>query len=95
MTRNQFHKILFLVIYWLAVVIFYVFLEMAIEGYVVSFNKIDNYNYNLARVLIIAISVTIVGASALASFEVLFFNKVLRKRKGYQKQIQEYNWRNC
>jgi len=80
LTRNQFHKILFLVIYWLAVVIFYVFLEMAIEGYVVSFNKIDNYNYNLARVLIIAISVTIVGASALASFEVLFFNKVLRKR---------------
>jgi len=80
MTRNQFYKILFLLTYWLAAVIFYIFLEMAIEGYTASFYNFDYYNYNFARVLVIAISVTIVGASALAGFEVLFFNKVLRRK---------------
>ena len=80
MNKVKFNKILFLVTYWIASVIFYLFLEMAIEKYVTSFYNIDNYNYNFVRVLIIGLSVTIVGASALACFEVLYFSKVLRKR---------------
>jgi len=82
LTRNQFHKIVFLITYWLAAVIFYVFLEMAIEGYTISTYGIDklNYKYNLVRILIIAISVAVLGGIILASFEVLFFSKLFRKK---------------
>ena len=81
-TKNQFYKILFLLTYWLAAVVFYVFLEMAIEDYTASVygNHKLNYNYSLARVLIIAISAVVIGGSFLASFEVLFLNKLFRKK---------------
>ena len=81
-SRNQFYKILFLLTYWLAAVVFYVFLEMAIEDYTASVygNYKVNYNYNLARILIIAISAVVMGGSFLASFEVLFLNKLFRKK---------------
>ncbi len=81
-TKNQFYKILFLLTYWLAAVVFYVFLEMAIEDYTASVygNYKVNYNYNLARILIIAISAVVMGGSFLASFEVLFLNKLFRKK---------------
>jgi adenylate cyclase len=80
MKKTQLYKILFLISYWLIAVLLYVFFEKAIEGYVVSFYRIDDYVQSLTRVLIIAVSVTIVGASVLAFFEVLYFNKILRKR---------------
>ncbi len=82
MTRNQFYKILFLITYWIVAVIFYVFLEMAIESYTASVygNYKLNYNYNFTRVLIIAILAVVVGGTALACFEVLFFSKLFRKK---------------
>ncbi|MCP5061399.1 MAG: adenylate/guanylate cyclase domain-containing protein [Ignavibacteriae bacterium] len=82
MSKNQFHKIIFLICYWLAAVIFYVFLEMAIENYTATVygNYKLNYNYNFTRVLIIAILAVVVGGTALASFEVLFFSKLFRKK---------------
>lgn len=80
MTRYQLNKIQFLFTYWLAAVIFYVLLEKSVEGYTVSFYNIPNYDSSLVRVFIIAVLVTVIGASILASFEVLYFNKILRKK---------------
>ncbi len=82
MTKNQFYKIIFLIGYWLIAAVFYVFFEMAIEGYVASVYNIYkwNYTYNFARVLVIAISVVLIGGSVLAAFEVLYFNKLFRRK---------------
>lgn len=80
MTGYQLNKILFLIIYWITAVVFYVFMEMAIEIYIVSFYNIENYEYNLDRVLIIGVLVTFVASVLISSFEVLFFNKILRKK---------------
>lgn len=61
---------------------FYVFLEMAIEGYTASIYGTYklNYEYNFVRVLLIAILVTISGGLVLAHFEVLYFSKFFRKK---------------
>ncbi len=82
MTKYQFHKIIFLVIYWLTAVIFYVFLEMAIEDYLASSDHIYelNYSYNFNRILIISLSVGAIGGTALACFEVLFFGKFFKRK---------------
>ncbi|MCP5060918.1 MAG: adenylate/guanylate cyclase domain-containing protein [Ignavibacteriae bacterium] len=82
MTKHQFHKIIFLVIYWLTAVVFYVFLEMAIEDYLASAHHIYelNYSYNFTRILIISLSVGALGGTALACFEVLFFCKFFKKK---------------
>ncbi|MCB0732316.1 MAG: adenylate/guanylate cyclase domain-containing protein [Ignavibacteriae bacterium] len=81
MTKNQFHKILFLLVYWIVAAIFYVFLEMAIEGYTAAIYGIYNlnYKYNFFRVLIIATSVVVAGGLGLAIFEIFFFNNLFRK----------------
>jgi adenylate cyclase len=62
--------------------IFYVFLEMAIENYLVSVsdNMVINYSYNFSRVFIIVILAVIIGGFGIATFEVLFFNKIFRKK---------------
>ncbi|MCB9220013.1 MAG: adenylate/guanylate cyclase domain-containing protein [Ignavibacteriales bacterium] len=82
MTRTKLHKIIFLLGYWITAAIFYVFLEMSIEGYTAKIYDIYdlNYKYNLPRVLIIAVSVVAVGGTVLAMFEVLFFSKFFRKK---------------
>lgn len=82
LTRNQVNKILFLLMYWLAAAVFYIFLEMSIEGYQASVYDIYkfNYSYNFVRILIIACSAVIFGGFFLAIFEILFFNKLFRKK---------------
>lgn len=82
LTRNQVNKILFLLVYWLSAAIFYIFLEMSIEGYTASVYDIYkfNYSYNFVRILIIACSAVIFGGFFLAVFEILFFNKLFRKK---------------
>ena len=55
---------------------------MAIEGYI--FNNINisnlNYRYDFTRILLISISVVIIGGLGFAIFEVLFFNKLFKKK---------------
>lgn len=89
MTKNQYHKILFLLSYWVIAAIFYVFLEMAIEGYTASAYNIYelNYTYNVTRVLIIAVAVVFLGGFGLACFEVLYFDKLFRKKPFGQELI--------
>lgn len=55
---------------------------MAIEDYTATAYGIHklNYTYNLPRVLLISTLVVMVGGMGLASFEVLFFNKLFRKK---------------
>ena len=82
LTKNQVNKILFLLIYWLAAAVFYIFLEMSIEGYTASVYDIYkfDYRYNFIRILLIACSAVLLGGFFLATFEVLYFNKLFRKK---------------
>lgn len=82
MTRNKKYKILFLVTYWSIALIFYVFIEMAIEDYTASAYKFYDlgYEYNFTRVLLIGLLITIIASVLLAHFEVLIFDKYFRKR---------------
>ena len=80
MTKESFNKILFLVIYWVLTAVFYVFFEGAIETFWAMFYSVKGFDYDLGRILLIVFIVAFLGAIALASFEVLFFGKMLKKK---------------
>ena len=75
MKKDQLLKIIFLVSFWLLAAVFYVFMEMAIENYLMQFLNIKSAHYELGRVLYIASIATLIGGSIIASFEVLYFNR--------------------
>jgi len=78
--RINFYKILFLVCYWVFAVLFYIFFESTmIDYYSLSISDIG-LPYDLARSITVSVTVTILGGAALAAFEVLYFNKLLRKQ---------------
>ncbi|MCW8849789.1 MAG: adenylate/guanylate cyclase domain-containing protein, partial [Melioribacteraceae bacterium] len=79
MTKSQFLKISFLVSFWVIDVIFYVFIEMAIESDLAINFQIKNYYYDFVRTLIIAVTSALAGGIIIASFEVLVFSKGLQK----------------
>lgn len=80
LNKNQLIKIGFLVSFWVLAAVFYIFLEMSLENYIVTSYQVHDYSYNLPRVLLIAVSVTLFAGSLLASFEILFFNRILSKK---------------
>jgi len=77
MKKTQFYKILFLIFFWVACVIFSVFYDASVLGFR---SEIEGEHYSFTLILITAILVTIVGASMLASLEVLFLGRLLRKK---------------
>jgi adenylate cyclase len=80
MTRINLYKIIFLVCYWVCAVVFYIFFESTmIEYYTLSTSDIG-LPFDFARNLSVAVLVTIIGGTALAAFEVLYFNKLLLKQ---------------
>ena len=76
MRKAYLNKILFLVSYWTFAAVFYVsFVAAIIERY----SPISKpFNYSIS--LIVALIVTIFPSTAIASFEILYFNKLLRRR---------------
>lgn len=82
MSQHNSYKILFLVTSWMLALVFYVFLEMAIEDYTATSYKFFDlgYHYNFSRVLFIGLAVTLVSGTLLACFEVLYFNKYFGKK---------------
>ncbi len=71
MRKTHLNKILFLVGYWTLAAVFYVSFEAAIiDGFVLSGRPFD-YSISLA----VAIIGTILPSTAIASFEILYFNK--------------------
>ncbi len=80
MTRLQFQKILFLVSFWLCCDLFYVY----IEGTLIGFNSTvywptgEPYNFRLS--LFTSMGIVLVGGAILAAFEVLYFDRVMRRK---------------
>jgi adenylate cyclase len=78
--KNEILKILFLTSFWVGAILLYIFLEMSIESLAAHLYGFQEYNYHLGRVITIALPFTVAGSLFLGSFEVLYFNKALRKK---------------
>jgi adenylate cyclase len=76
MRKTQLYKITFLVSYWVFAAIFYICFEAAI---LVTYAPIGR-PYNFLISLVVAILGTILPSTAIASFEILYFTKLLRKK---------------
>ena len=77
MRKIQFYKIVFLIGFWVFCAIFIMCYEASVLGFK---SEIGGEHYNFLRNLIIGILVCIVGATLLASLEVLYLGKLLRKK---------------
>ena len=80
MIRINLYKIIFLVCYLVLAGLFYVFFESTIISYHTLSTNIIGLQYDLQRSLYVSVIVTIIGGAAIAIFEVLYFNKLLRKQ---------------
>ena len=80
MIRINFYKIIFLVCYWVFAALFYVFFESTIVSYHSLSSNIIGLQYDLSRSIIVSVIVTIIGGTAIGTFEVFYFNKLLRKQ---------------
>ncbi|NNL22148.1 MAG: adenylate/guanylate cyclase domain-containing protein [Ignavibacteriaceae bacterium] len=80
MTRVNLLKITFLVCDWVIAALFYVFFESTLRSYHNLSTNIMGIEYDLGRSLLVSVIVVIISGTAIASFEVLYFNKLLRKQ---------------
>ena len=76
MRKTHLNKILFLVIYWTLAAVFYVSFKAAIIGGYTLIGRPFDFSISLA----VAIIGTILPSTAIASFEILYFNKLLRRK---------------
>ena len=77
MRKSQLFKILFLSTYWVLAAIFITFYEGALFGFE---SPTEDLSYSFSRTLIIVVLVTFFAGSLMATFEVLFFTRLLRKK---------------
>lgn len=77
MTRLQLYKIIFLASWWILSSIFIVMYEATTLGFKSAIEGID---YDFTSVFSIVLIVTVVAASFIAAFEVLWFDRFFRKK---------------
>ncbi len=77
MHKTTFYKILFLVTFWVLAAVFIVFYEASVLGFKAPEAGMP---YNFPRILLIVVLVTVVGATAVSSCDVLFLSRLLRRR---------------
>lgn len=77
MKKIKFYKIVFLVGFWVFCAIFIICYEASVLGFK---SEIGGEHYSFLRNLIIGILVCIIGATLLASLEVLYLGNLLRKK---------------
>ncbi len=76
MRKTHLNKILFLIIYWTLAAVFYVSFKAAVIG---GYSLIGRpFDFSIS--LVVAIIGTILPSAAIASFEILYFNKLLRRK---------------
>lgn len=77
MKKTQFYKILFLVSFWVLSAAFIVIYD----GSVMDFKPtMEGATYSLLRTLISAVLITLIASTAIGTYEVLYFNKLLKKK---------------
>lgn len=77
--KNNRNKILFLNIYWVCACMLIIFIEESSKGFMpIRDDYAERVQYSSLRIFIIATIITAVAGFIIASFEVLYFNKILR-----------------
>ena len=79
MRLSQLYRILFLVFFWVGSTAYIILYEGIFLNSEVSYYTTEPITYDTLRTLLTASLVTLIAGSALATFEVLYFNKLLRK----------------
>ncbi|MCP4713222.1 MAG: hypothetical protein GY869_31715, partial [Planctomycetes bacterium] len=77
MRKTQFYKILFLTVFWMFAALYFMFQEAVALDFK-PYNVISDYNF--ARTIIIGVIVTGLVGAAIATFEVMYLNGLLRKK---------------
>lgn len=77
MKRIQFYKIIFLICFWVLCGIFITFYDASLLGFN---SEIEGGHYSFSRNLIYIIITCIIAATLLGSLEVLYLNKLLRRK---------------
>ena len=81
MNKENLYKIIFLVSFWVLVALFIIFYDWAIIFFDPAVNNLNqSQDYDLTSILISSMIATIVGGIFIASVEVLYFSKLLRKK---------------
>jgi adenylate cyclase len=81
MNKENLHKIIFLVSFWVLVSLFFIFYDWAIIFFDPAVNNLNQIqDYDISSILISSMIATIVGGIFIASIEVLYFSKLLRKK---------------
>jgi len=78
--KTQFYKILFLVSFWVLAGIFYEFFQGTIAGFDAPTTISDGRPYHFQKSMITAVLVVFFSAIVVASFDVLYFSKMLRRK---------------
>jgi len=80
MSKENLNKIIFLVSFWILVSLFFIFYDWAII-FEFGVNNVDQLkDYDLSSILISSLIATIIGGIFIASIEVFYFSKLLRKK---------------
>ncbi len=77
MRKTQLYKILFLVTFWVPCLFFLIFYEGAVTNYEPMTPEAMPFNL---QTLLLVLFMSLIGASLTATFEVMFFSKIFRKR---------------
>ena len=77
MTKLQLYKISFICFWWVFSAIFIIFYEAISMGFQ---SPLEGVDYNFGATLLIGVAFTFITGLAMAVFEVLWFNKILRKK---------------
>ena len=81
MIRQNFYKISFLVSFWVLAVLFLTFYDRALLLFDPAISPaIEAEDYDFWTIFIISLAATIIGGIFIASIEVLYFDKLLRKK---------------
>jgi len=81
MRKTHLYQILFLIGFWVLAAVFIVCYKGAILEFKPPPDQVrDDISYSFSRTLLLVVLVTSVSAAAIASFEVLYFNPLLRQQ---------------
>jgi adenylate cyclase len=79
MRKPELYRILFLVLFWELAVVFIVFYEGAMLGFQPPAFSPPGAVYDLGERLFVAVLITLVYSAAIGAFEVLYFDRLLRR----------------
>ena len=77
MTKTQSYKILFLTLFWVSCLLFLLLFEGVVTGYKPITPEAIPMDFS---VLVLVLLISLVGASLTATFEVLIFSRLFRKK---------------